>query len=311
MIKPIVWALAALTFLVPSAFAATSSKAASGKATPRDNIVRAQVFLHRAWFSSGEIDGRMGSNMRRALKAFQQSHGIPQSGQLDAKTWEILGAPDAQVLQDYTVTDKDVAGPFVKVPADPMERATLPALGYETLEEALGERFHSSPALLRELNRGATFKSGDTVRVPDVRSTAPKKATRLRIHKKDRMLVALDAEGKPLALFPISLGSPRDELPVGTLKITTMAENPTFDYDPVLLHDKDPSHKKVSMAAGPNNPVGVAWVGLSKKHYGIHGTPNPASVGHRETKGCVHLTNWDAKRLMTIVEVGTPVEVKE
>ena len=299
----------ALAVLDGGTAGAASPKAA--KATSRDNILRAQVLLDRAWFSSGEIDGRMGANMRRALKAFQESHGIKQSGVLDAATWEVLGSADVEVLQDYAVTEKDAAGPFVKIPADPMERAKLKYLGYENVTEALAERFHTSPNLLRELNRGKTIEAGITLRAPDVQSTAPKKAASLRIYKKESVLVALDGEGRPVALFPISLGSVRDELPVGTLKIANVAADPSFDYDPALLDDRNPSHTKVTMAPGPNNPVGVAWLGLSKKHYGIHGTPSPSMVGHRETHGCVHLTNWDVKKLVSIAPVGTPVEVRE
>ena len=272
-------------------------------------VIRAQVMLDRLWFSVGEIDGLYGSNMTRIVKAFQTSRALPVTGNLDAATWQALAAQQAPAFATYVLTDQDINGPYAKTPEDPKEQSQMPTLAYQDMGEALGERFHMSPKLLAALNKGRNLQAGQAIVVADVGRALPPagKATLLRLNKADRILYVIGEGDKVIGAFPVSLGQP--ELPDGTLQIVTRARNPDYSYDPALLRNPK-SDEKLKLPPGPNNPVGVMWLGLSKEHAGLHGTAEPSQMARVQTNGCVRLTNWDVVRLSTVVDKGATVEVQ-
>lgn len=307
---------AALATLLPwSSLAAQAEPApdAPAAASEKPTILRAQVLLDRAHYSSGEIDGRAGSNLKKALAGFQRSRGLDDDGRLGTLSWEQLEREAVPTLVDYTLLDSDVAGPFAELPTDLVERSKLDALGFTSMVESLGERFHASPKLLRKLNAGIDQAvAGQVIQVPNVGDApALAAATQVIVDRSEGTLMMASADGTVIAQFPASTGSLHDPLPVGEWKVDSVSVNPVFYYDPELFWDADPTHAKAKLPPGPNNPVGVVWIDLSKEHYGIHGTPEPGRVGKTESHGCIRVTNWSALLLSEAVQPGMPVILRE
>ena len=278
-----------------------------------EQALATQVMLDRAGYSPGEIDGRMGTGTKRALEAFTKS-GAKQD-------------PEGTPLVPYKITSEDAAGPFTpNLPEDMMEKSKLSALDYRNLTEALGEKFHASPALLKALNPQAKFEAGEEIRVPDVadaaqpaaparggRATDPNSPATITVtvRKSTSDLIVADGAGHTLMYAPVTTGSAHDPLPIGDWKVTGVQKNPAFHYNPDLFWDADAKQEKATIPPGPNNPVGVVWVDISRPHYGLHGTPEPSTVGKTTSHGCVRLTNWDARKLAALVRPGTKVVFAE
>ena len=311
------FSLAALLLVTVDASAAQLDADAINRAEWRGStqdqalLVKAQVLLDRANFSPGEIDGRAGDNFRKALSAFARERGLDANDKLSEHVWRELTATSSDpVVIAYKLSDKDVSGPFLgKVPAKLDDMQGLPALSYGSAREKIAEQFHMSEELLVRLEPGKKVRPPDET-ISVVRGGSQQlrtKAAKLEIDKTAQTLRALDKSGKLIAFFPITAGSAEKPAPSGELKIRTVARNPTYRYNPEYEFKGVRSKEAFTIAPGPNNPVGLVWIGLPGEGYGIHGTPDPAKVGKTKSHGCIRLTNWDALRLADLVSKGTPV----
>ena len=277
-------------------------------------VVRAQILLDRARFSVGAINGKATKNTALAIQWFQKSQNLPATSMLDPVTYSRLVqvAGPAPPVRKVVVDADMIAGPFVQLPKDVYAQAALSCLCYASVSEKIAERFHSSIEMMRKLNPGVGFAAlapGDSIWAPALEPVgAAKVVARIRVSKTGNYVHALAADGSIVFHFPSTLGSRYDPSPTGKFRVTGIAWDPVFKYDPTLFSDV-PDHKPGAMLPpGPNSPVGKVWIALSKAHVGIHGTPNPETIGFASSHGCVRLTNWDATRLGKATINGIPVE---
>ena len=306
-----------------------------------------QVALDRAGFSPGVIDGKAGSATKKALAAYTKQHGsepqlgepttsyqvteqdaagpfepqiprdLPDQAKLPALAYKSVVEAVAErfhstpeFLQKLNPGAKFAAGETIVVPnVEPMQ---VPAATEAKAEQGKAEQGKAgqaktdtkqpqgskTPPAKPEGARGTSGRQDQTSATGDVVVTVSKSTSALTV---------TDPGGKVLMFAPVTTGSSRDPLPIGEWKVNGVTVNPPFRYNPDLFWDADPSHTKALIKPGPNNPVGLVWIDLSKEHYGIHGTPEPSTVGRTQSHGCVRLTNWDALKLASMVKPGTKV----
>ncbi|MGA6136892.1 L,D-transpeptidase family protein [Acinetobacter dispersus] len=274
---------------------------------------RAHVMLNNSHASPGAIDGSNGKNTLKAIASFQQMNGLTPTGQLTKETWDALVAKQTKpAYVEYTITDADLKGPYADaIPSDYALQAKMKGLYYTRVTEMLGEKFHMDERFLKQLNPNANFKkAGEKIIVANVRNDLPEDIHLIVAHKGARQLYLFNSRNQMIASFPATIGSTDTPSPTGTYKVVGVAKNPYYSYSPSnFVQGKN--LKPLTLPPGPNAPVGNIWIGLSKKSFGIHGTPNPSLISKTASHGCIRLTNWDANDLGAKVRSGVTVKFLE
>lgn len=274
---------------------------------------RAQVMLNNNHASPGAIDGSSGKNTLKALASFQQMQGLPTTGELDQATWNaLIATQNKPAFIEYSITEADLKGPYAKsIPSDYALQAKMPGLYYTRVTEMLGEKFHMDEAFLKQLNPKATFnKVGEKIIVTNIRNNLPENIHLIVAHKGAKQLYLFNDRNQMIGSFPATIGSSDTPSPTGTYKVVGATKNPYYSYSPSnFIQGKN--LKPLTLPPGPNAPVGNVWIGLSKRSFGIHGTPNPSAISKTASHGCIRLTNWDANDLASKVKAGVTVKFIE
>jgi lipoprotein-anchoring transpeptidase ErfK/SrfK len=327
-----------LIAIVVLALSGQSQTARPGAQT--DAMFALQVALDRAGFSCGAIDGRAGKNTDRALEAFRKQRGQDPEPVAEPTTRYHIAEDDvagpfqqtipadlveqsklpalaytsaaealaerfhttSEVLRKLNPTAKFTAGETILVPN--VEPFVLPTDADQAAARA------EAKAIMEASKPKPTGTAGRTSASQQPQTTASvvqKEPVVVTVSKSSSSLTVARPDGSIVLFAPVTTGSEHDPLPTGQWKVNAVQFNPAFRYNPDLFWDADPSHSKALIKPGPNNPVGVVWIDLSKEHYGLHGSPEPSKIGHTQSHGCVRLTNWDATRLAKLVAPGTQV----
>ncbi len=271
----------------------------------RDVGTKLQALLNWNHSGVGAIDGHWGKNTRKAMQAFQKAQGLPITEEMDTQTWQALTENSTltsqPVLVSYQLTDVDVNVKTIQIPAGAEAKADLDGMYYESVIEALGEKFHISLNYLKALNPNASFKNGETITVYNPGSPNSTPVSRVVADKAAQTLYAYDDNNNLIASYPTTVGSESTPSPTGTHQVKVKIHEPNY------THTGD-NGKKTILPPGPNNPVGLVWIGLSKPSYGIHGSPDPERISRQASAGCIRLTNWDALSLLGVINDDATVE---
>ncbi len=282
---------------------------------PVNNLLEAQIALSRMNLSCGSIDGVFGLQTQAALKAFQQQHSQRVHGDLDTTTREALYL-ERPPFTTVTVSEEDIAE-LQPVPDTWVGKAEIPRLAYASILEQMAERGHAHPNLIRKLNPDLNWdqiEAGTQITIPDAaRPEFAGQAALVLIHLGGKTLQVYDEAGLLIMHFPCSIASRVEKRPVGQIAVEVLVTDPNYTFDPAVFPESAEAREingKLVIPPGPNNPVGVAWIGLNLPGYGIHGTPQPEKVGRTESHGCFRLANWNATTLSQASWIGMPVYIE-
>lgn len=278
-----------------------------GSDIDRNTGTKLQALLNWHHNGVGPVDGYWGKNTRKAMQAFQKAQGLNVTDQLNTQTWEALTKNNKLMMQpvlvNYKLTDADVNVKTTNIPASAEAKSELDGMYYESVGEALAEKFHMSEKYFKALNPNARLRAGETITVYNPGNPNIKQVSRVVADKATETLYAYDDKNNLVASYPTTVGSTATPSPSGTHKVEVKVHNPNYTYT-------DDDGNQLIIPTGPNNPVGVVWIGLSKPSYGIHGSPDPARISRQASSGCVRLTNWDALALLGTIKDDATVEFK-